>query len=161
MIGPVNRWVPAVTTVVCLCSIGCSSITMTAANSINPVMFGPVRTLGAQMASGETSRAKAGTVFLHSETVSASGGPYFGGRESWSTNAFGDEEKEFDLSTRNGWKENLCWLDWKVVRATGEDSTRRVEVTSLRCGGFDFFVLFGLFYETSCEMEAVALDLPR
>jgi len=161
MIGAGNRWVLAVTTVVCLCSIGCGSITMTAANSINPVMFGPVRTLGAEGASGETSRASAGTVFLHSETVSAASGPYIGGIDSWSTNAFGDEEKEFDWSTRSGWKENLCWLDWKVVRATDEDSTRRVEVTSLRCGGFDFFMLFGLFYETSCEMEAVALDLPR
>lgn len=161
MIGPGYRWVLAATAVVCLCLIGCGSITMTAANSINPVMFGPVRALGAQRASGETSRVRAGTVFLHSETVSAAGGAYIGGRDSWSTNAFGDEEKEFDWSTRNGWWENPSWLDWKVVRATGEDSTRRVEVTSLRCRGFDLFVLFGLWYETSCEMEAVALDLPR
>jgi len=133
---------------------------MTAANSINPVMLGSAKTLGTGTATRESSPTPGGTVFHHRETTfgvavfAGYGGAGFG---SSSTDPAGDDESGPD------WSANLVsagvdrpWLDWKVFRLTGENPARRVELTSIRCGGFNSYFLFGILTQNGCELEGVA-----
>lgn len=139
---------------------GCAGPRMTAANSINPVMFGPAKTMGTDAAASASSGGKGGTPFHHRESVfglvvaAGTGGAGFG--ESSTDAAGGDEsgpEWSAILAGRGG--DNPARLDWKVFRLTGEDPTRRVELTSIRCGGFNSFFIFGILIRSGCELEGV------
>ena len=139
---------------------GCAGPRMTAANSINPVMFGPAKAMGADAAARESSRGTGGTPFRHRESLFAmamaagTGSAGFG--ESSTDAAAGDEsgpEWSAILAGRGG--DNPARLDWKVFRLTGEDPTRRVELTSIRCGGITSFFLFGILIQNGCELEGV------
>lgn len=154
------RWACAAAGLALSVSYGCAGSRMSAANSINPVMFGPVKTLGTGTALRGSSRVTGSTAFYHRETdftmVAAAG--YGGvGFAASSTDAAGDDE------SGPGWSAilagrgvgNPARLDWKVFRLTGENPTRRVELTSIRCGGFNSFFLFGILIRNGCELEGV------
>ncbi len=155
-----RSWTLAAASACWLCSAGCAGVTMTAANSINPVMFGPVKALRAGNAPGELSRVTGSTSFHHRETefaVAAFAGYGGGGFASSSTNPAGVDESgpEWSAILAGRGVEIPARLDWKVFRATGEDPGRRVELTSIRCGGFNSFFLFGVLLQNGCEMEGV------
>ncbi|MGE5190389.1 MAG: hypothetical protein ACM3NF_10055 [Gemmatimonadota bacterium] len=144
---------------------GCAGPRMTAANSINPVMFGAAKTMGTDAAARESSCGTGGTRFHHRESnfgmvvVAGTGGADFGA--SSTDAAAGDEsgpEWSAILAGRGG--ENPARLDWKVFRLTGEDPTRRVELTSVRCGGISSFFLFGILIQNGCELEGVVPAAP-
>ncbi len=159
MIHRGKAWIPAAAVLCWLCSAGCATVTMTAANSINPVMFGPAKTLGTATAARESSRPSEGTTFHHRETnfggaaFAGYGGAGFG---ATSTDSAGDDESGPDWSAnRTSASIDQTWLDWKVFRATGENPGRRVELTSIRCGGFNSFFLFGILIQYGCELDGV------
>lgn len=152
-------WTLAAAVVCWLCAAGCATVTMTAANSINPVMFGSTRTLGTGTAPRESSGVAGGTTFHHRESTfgmavfAGYGGADFGGS---STDLAGDDEGGPDwIRIRAGGDVNPVRLDWKVFRLTGENPARRVELTSIRCGGFNSFFLFGILTQNGCELEGV------
>lgn len=159
MIRRLEVWTLAAAAACWLCSAGCATVTMTAANSINPVMFGSAKTLGTGTATRESSPVPGGTAFRHRETtfaVAVFAGYGGGAFATTSTDPAGDDESGPD------WSANLVspggdrpWLDWKVFRATGENPARRVELTSIRCGGFNSFFLFGILTQNGCELEGV------
>ena len=140
-------------------SYGCAGVTMTAASSINPVMFGSAKTLGIGTATPESSRVPGGTAFHHRESVwgilafAGYGGADFG--ES-TTDPAGDDEKNHDWAPILAGGLNPARLDWKVFRATGENPARRVELTSIRCGGINSVFLFGIMITNGCELEGVS-----
>ncbi len=148
-----------ITASVCwLCAACCAPLTMTAANSINPVMFGPARTLGSGTATGMSRPVSGSTTFRHEETTATY--VLFGFRfNNTTTNPAGDDESGFD------WRANLggtdaqipARLDWKVFRATGEDPDRRVELTSIWCLGLSDFSLLGISVSSGnwCRLEGV------
>lgn len=147
--------------VVCwLCAAGCAQVTMTAANSINPVMFGSTRTLGTGIAPRKSSPVPEGTAFHHRETTfagAAFAGYGGGGFATSSTDAAGDDESGPDwMAVRAGGGVNPVRLDWKVFRLTEENPARRVELTSIRCNGFNSFFLVGIITYNYCELKGVA-----
>ncbi len=145
-----------------LCAACCAPLTMTASNSINPVIYGPVKTLGAGAKPLEASPVAGRTTVRHWETdvafavVLAAG--YSGYAAAGGNTATGPAA---DDETGPDWTENLrgpgnpARLDWKVLRATGEDPGRRVELTSVRCGGFGAFFLLGMLTQNGCQLEGV------
>lgn len=155
-----NRFrVQAVVAVGWLLSAGCATVTMTAANSINPVMFGPAKTFPTGTVTRELPPIPGGTAFRHKETYSGGAVIGYGGSASYwssSTNPAADDESGPDWSANqvSGWIDQL-WLDWKVFRATGETPDRRVDLTSIRCGGFNCYFLFGILVENGCLVEGV------
>ncbi len=151
-----------------LCSACSAPLTMTAANSVNPVMFGPVKTMGSGSAPRESSRVAGGTVFHHQERVwaIAAWDPVFGGYFLGILNFFGspavwtgpagDDETGPDWTAiREEGGGNPARLDWKVFRATGENPARWVDLTSFWCGGFKSFWLLGRWAENNCILEGV------
>lgn len=141
-------------------SCGCAGPRMTAANSINPVMFGPAKTMGADAAAREPSRGAGAAPFHHRESLFAlvvAGGTGAADFVESSTDAAGNDERGPEwsaiLAGRGG--DNPARLDWKVFRLTGEDPTRRVELTSIRCGGLNSFFLFGILIQNGCELEGI------
>lgn len=153
-------WTLAAAVVCWLCAAGCATVTMTAANSINPVMFGSTRTLRTGTAPRESSCVAGGTTFHHRESTfgvavfAGYGGADFGGS---STDLAGDDEGGPDwMAIRARGDVNPVRLDWKVFRLTGENPARRVELTSIRCNGFNSFFLFGIMTYNNCELKGVA-----
>ncbi len=161
----VKAWTVAAAAVSWLCAAGCAGITMTAANSINPVMFGPAKTLGAGTKARASSPAPGSTVFRHRETTltlavviaAGYGGAVVGGTNV-STDSAGDDENgpEWSAILRGADVEIPARLDWKVFRATGEDPGRRVDLTSIRCGGVSSYFLLGILSRNVCELDGVA-----
>ncbi len=136
-------------------SCGCASVTVTAANSINPVMFGSPKTMGSGTAAQESSHVPGGTVFRHRETVQLLVLCGYSCADSAisTTDPVDDERSPAWAPNQVSRSDNPARLDWKVLRATGEDPARRVDLTSIRCGGISAFLLFGVMKSTDCEVE--------
>ncbi len=143
--------------VLCL-SCGCVRVTMTAtaATSRIPVMFGPAKSLDAGAATRESPRAARRTPFHHEETardlIVCLGWATCEGFPMASTNPIRDEE--IQVSSGMITRADRDWLDRRVREGTGDDPSRRVDLTSVRCGGFgSFFFLFGDVIRSHCEMD--------
>jgi len=160
MIHRGKGWTLAAAVVCWLCSAGCAAVTMTAANSINPVMFGSAKALGAGTATRESSCVTGGAAFHHRETAFGmavfAGGSGVGGGGASTDPACDDERSPDWMAARVGGDVNPSRLDWKVFRATGERPAGRVELTSIRCGGVNSVFVFGIMFTNGCELEGVS-----
>src|SRR5512135_835146 len=95
-------------------SCGCGGFTMTAANSVNPVMFGPVKILGAETAARGSSAVEGGKAFHH--RVSAFGtvlclGIGYAGYGAASTDPAGDDETGSEWALNRADTYDGVWLD--------------------------------------------------
>jgi hypothetical protein len=114
---------------------GCGGINVAARSSVSPVLFGPVRTLGG------TREARGATAPVFERVKLEVLHDYqFGG--DLNGNAFGSTHQAA-----------ASQLDWEVALATNGNLARRVEVTSLSCGGFVMFWLFATWDHTWCDVE--------
>ncbi len=134
---------------------GCVPVAMTiaAGNSPGPVMFGPVKTLGAGGAMSERSGAPGGTPLHHEEhagVLSVYPGIDF---HYASTNAVRGGEGPVSSTKAAMVRNERAWLDWKVREATGGNPARRVDVTSIRCGGFFSVDLLAIVVNSSCALD--------
>ncbi len=142
---------------------GCARLTISAAISVNPVMFGPVKTLGAGLAPRKPGPVPEGTAFRHSEEtligqIAAPLGVAWGcGGTSVLSPPSDDESGRDWRASRSCWSCDPPWLDWRVVRATGEDPSRRIDLTSIRCWGGNAFIppVLNIFSLTGCDLDGV------
>ncbi len=138
---------------------GCTSITLTAKNSINPVMFGPRKSLGTEAVAQVPSGADRGTPFIHRVNTYATAAIGMGGMLGFggsSTNPPPEEQGYSDWADNRLEGDSPRQMDWKVLRATKEDPSRRVDLESIRCRGFNFNTLMVFMLKISCEVEGVS-----
>jgi hypothetical protein len=126
--------------------VGCKTSGVATKHSVNPVMFGPVRSLGrAPAQQGE----KMGTFTTKSMDFASA---------SSSTTQSGNVQTTTTVSEHR--RSSPTQGDWDVLMATTGDASRTVETTKIRCGGYNFYLLFGIVAESWCEASGTVHKAP-
>jgi len=157
---------------------GCVSIKLTAANSVNPVLLGPVKVLGGKpmppppdydgivhymldpiekghqptpWAAGQkySKMAKAFTVDIVHDRLATGKMKVATGNDSSKTDYLTD-------SASSSSSDNPLKTDAAVVDATEGDMNRSVDLVRINCKGNFFFLVFAIVEEMSCKARGLS-----
>jgi hypothetical protein len=157
---------------------GCASVTLTAANSVNPVLLGPVRSLGAKPAqgppdyediyrfrfgTGKTKEARPYEVTKEYDKVAK----FFYLRHrievgsaasmSASPSSAGSYAPKYDINSSSSSSiDNPVKTDVEVVSVTGGDPLRRVDVGSIECSGWIMNMWIGMVENLECKVMGMS-----
>jgi hypothetical protein len=116
----------------------CQPTILSAHNSINPVLLGPVKSLRNK----DVPLDRVGPFSVETMTFVAASGDGSGNASSASLRSAATE------------------ADWAVVGATTGDPRRYVRLESVRCGGWAFFAIVGVWSMVTCEAKGDVFDPP-
>jgi hypothetical protein len=119
-------------------ALACQPTILSAHNSINPVLLGPVKALR----NADVPLSPVGPFKVETMTFVASSGDASGNASASSMRTAATE------------------ADWAVVGATTGDPRRYVRLESVKCGGWAFFAIAGLWSMVTCEANGAVFDPP-
>jgi len=124
--------------------VGCQPLILSAHNSINPVMIGPVRSLpqpgpGAALERVGTFNTELAEMTAASSTSSTSG------------------NVTTTTMSSTHMRSATTEADWAVFTATSGDPDRQVYLDTINCGGWAFFMVFGLMATNSCQASGAVM----
>lgn len=143
----------AIVCVLLFVAAGCKGVTMTANYTANPVLFGPVRSLGSRSASGGEPIGSFVTEMDKSMTTVPTGVSVAGDTVTASAATFAGASSAIKM-------------DADIRDATGGNTRRPVAVTGIHCGGYFLYPLFVMRDSAWCEasgdvFEASAAPVAR
>ena len=122
---------------------GCATVTVRAPVTINPVMLGPVMSIGADPNGPHPKSDRVAIFRLRLADSSIAGSDAMGG------------------STARSYRSAVQETDLQVVRLTNGDPNRRVALDSLGCGSYFVFGILVFESKTWCDVRGEVLDGPE